>query len=127
VNTTAVDGLSSQNVCIGRVNLFISNPGGKWWRWLWMIRYILCVERLQSMETKSPEQELLNTLFGEKSDSDKMQNAISELNSAIVALHNPRITKGIAMDAVRSIQIAKQIIWTLSNSDQSVRNTVSTK
>lgn len=79
------------------------------------------------METKSPEQQLYDALFGQISDTDKMRNAISELNSAIVALHNPRITKGIAMDAVRSIQIAKLILSEIAISNQSVKNTVSTK
>lgn len=127
VNTTAVDGLSSLNACIANVILFTSNPGVESLRWLWMIRYILCVERLQSMETKSPEQKLHNALFGQISDTDKMQNAISELNSAIIALHNPKITKGIAMDAVRSIQIAKLILSEIAISNQSVKNTVITK
>lgn len=79
------------------------------------------------METKSPEQKLYDALFGQISDVDKMQNAISELNSAIIALHNPRITKGIAMDAVRSIQIAKLIFSEIAISDQSVKNSVITK
>lgn len=126
MNTTAVDGLSSLNVCNATVKLFTSNPGGKCWRWLWNIRYCTYVERLQSMETKSPEQELLQALFGEQSDSDKMQDAITELNNAIIALHNPKITKSIAIEAVRSIQIAKVILSNL-NSDRSVKNTVLTK
>lgn len=79
------------------------------------------------METKSPEQQLYDALFGQISDTDKMKNAISELNSAIIALHNTRITKGIAMDAVRSIQIAKLILSEIAISDQSARNTVITK
>jgi ArsR family metal-binding transcriptional regulator len=78
------------------------------------------------METKSAEMELLQALFGEQSDSDKMQNAITELNNAIIALHNPKITKSIAMESVRSIQIAKVILSNL-NSDRSVKNTVLTK
>ena len=123
MNTIAVDGLSSLNVVI----LFTSNPGAKSWQILRNVRYCIDVERLQSMGTKSPEQKLYDALFGQISDADKMQNAISELNSAIIALHNPRITKGIAMDAVRSIQIAKLILSEIAISNQSVKNTVSTK
>ncbi len=52
MNTIAVDGLSSVNACIGRVNLFTSTLGDKCLRWLWMIRYILCVERLEQMRNK---------------------------------------------------------------------------
>jgi hypothetical protein len=79
-------------------------------------RYTKGYEEMTQYEDMTPEQKLLDVLFGEKSDSDKMQNAISELNNAIILLHNPRITKSIAMDAVRSIQIAKQIIWALQES-----------
>jgi hypothetical protein len=52
VNTTAVEGLSSLNVCIGRVIFFTPNPGGKWWQILRRVRYILCVERLEQMRNK---------------------------------------------------------------------------
>ena len=49
---TAVDGLSSLNACIGRVNLFTSNPGGKSLYTCRILRYILCVERLEQMRNK---------------------------------------------------------------------------
>lgn len=127
VNTTAVDGLSSLNVGNTSVILFTRLNGAKCLQRLRIVRYCIDVERLESMETKSPEQKLYEALFGQISDADKMQNAISELNSAIIALHNPRITKGIAMDAVRSIQIAKLIISEIAISNQSVKNTVITK
>ena len=107
--------------------LFTRLNGDKPLQRLRMIRYCIDVERLQSMETKSQEQQLHDAFFGQISDTDKMRNAISELNSAIIALHKPRITKGIAMDAVRSIQIAKLILSEIAISDQSVKNTVSTE
>ena len=51
MNTIAVDGLSSVNACIGRVNLFTSTLGDKWLHCLRMIRYCIDVsgihERLQ--------------------------------------------------------------------------------
>lgn len=48
MNTTAVDSLSSLNAVI----LFTSNPGAKSLHILCSVRYILCVERLQSMNNK---------------------------------------------------------------------------
>ncbi len=95
VNTTAVDGLSSLNVCIGRVNLFTSNTGSKWLHCLRMIRYILCVERYRDMETKSQKntrsiESCMLHIKGESTDSiiaKALQVAI-ELNAS--DLESPR-------------------------------------
>lgn len=95
MNTTAVDGLSSLNVCIGRVIFFTSNPGGKWWQILLIVRYCIDVERYRDMETKSQKntrsiESCMLRLKGESTDSiiaNALQLAI-ELNAS--DLESPR-------------------------------------
>lgn len=74
MNTTAVDGLSSIYLCIGRVKLYTSNPGGKYLQYLRMIRYCIDVGRDRDMETKSQKntrviQACMLRLKGEPVDS----------------------------------------------------------
>ena len=116
VNTIAVDGLSSLNVCIGRVNLFISNPGGKWLHYLRMIRYILCVERLEQMTTNQ------NLVFTGRIDT--LYEILSKIDLALSQMQNGNFKSATntLSDAGNTLQCHIEL-----NSDQSVKNTVSTK
>lgn len=87
VNTTAVDGLSSLNVCIGRVNLFTSNPGGKWWQILCNVRYILYVERLQSMETKSEKNTRIIKSCKYRNKSESTESLIAKALQVAIRLN----------------------------------------
>jgi hypothetical protein len=58
----------------------------------------------------TPEQKLLQSVFGKRTDSDKLRDIESALTESIVALHDKRIPRHLAGDIIRTLSIARQTL-----------------
>jgi hypothetical protein len=58
----------------------------------------------------TPEQKLLISVFGTRTDADKMRDIESALTESIVALHDKRIPRYKADEIIRTLSIARQTL-----------------
>ncbi len=62
----------------------------------------------------TPEEKLLISVFGTRTDADKMRDIESALTESIVALHDKRIPRYKADEIIRTLSIARQTLRELN-------------
>jgi len=78
------------------------------------VDYIHIMNYVNGLREMTPEQELLISVFGKRTDADKMRDIESALTESIVALHDKRIPRYKADEIIRTLSIARQTLRELN-------------